>query len=259
MDLNLTNKVVLVTGAGQGIGKCVAEKFAALGGAVAVNDINNQKVEEMVNDIQNQGGIAVAATADITLRNSVKEMFKKVRRQLGSIDILVNNAGLWIPKSFFKLDDDTWDQTFCVNLKGMFLCSQLAALDMKRKSFGRIINVASVAAKIPFPDSIHYGAAKSGVLHFTRSIALLLAPDGITVNAVAPGTTQTQMFDIFVNGRPERVQQTIQGNAGKFLPDIPKGRIATVEDQAALVLFLASDDADHITGQSIFVDGGQSL
>jgi NAD(P)-dependent dehydrogenase (short-subunit alcohol dehydrogenase family) len=256
---SLNKKIVLITGAGQGIGKATAMAFAAQGSLVAVNDIDADSVQDTVKEIQSAGGNTVSAVADISVRQEVTRMLDEIRESLGPVEILVNNAGLWLPKSFFDLDDATWDRTFAVNLKGMFICSQLAAKTMWERKCGRIINLASISSKVPFPDSVHYGTAKAGVVQFTRSLALLLAPKGITVNAIAPGSTQTEMLDMFVQGRPDRLQNVLQGNAERHLPGIPMGCVASPEDQAAMILFLASNAAAHITGQTIFIDGGQSL
>lgn len=257
--MSFVGRTVLITGAGGGIGKTTAQAFAKSGASVAINDIDRSKAENTVEEIKREGGEAIPAFADITSKQDVLNMVSQVEKNLGDIDILVNNAGIFSPKSFFELDESTWDKTFSVNLKGIFLCTQRVSESMVKRKQGRIINLASVAALVPFPHYIHYCASKAGVIQFTRVLAMILAPHGITVNAVAPGSTETAMLERMVRGKPERLKSIIQGKAEEFLPGIPLGRVATPQDQSSMILFLASVEAAHITGQTIYVDGGQSL
>lgn len=254
------NRVVLITGAGRGIGKTTAERFAGEGAKVAVNDLDGGRAGTAAGEILEKGGKAMAFPADITDRNQVRDLVDQVKKTFGTIHILINNAGFFDPADFFDLDDKNWDKTFSVNVKGMFLCSQMVAGLMKEKGFGRIINLASVAAKVPFPTFLPYCASKAAAVQFTRVLSLVLAPYGITVNAVAPGSTdETVMLAQSLDGAMEKKQAVIKGSAGRFLIGIPLGKLAQAEDQASMILYLASDQAHHITGQVIYVDGGQSI
>ena len=186
-------------------------------------------------------------------------MVDQIKKEYGTIHILVNNAGIFIPMDFFDLDEETWDKTFSVNVKGIFLCSQAVSPLMIEQNYGRMINLSSIQAKIPSPKYMHYCSAKASVIHLTRVLALILAPHKITVNAIAPGPTGTEMLDEIIKGDPQMERLIIEGDARQFRIGIPMGRIATPEDQAKAILLLASDAASHITGQTIHVDGGQSI
>ncbi len=253
------NRVVLITGAGRGIGKVTAESFARAGASVVVNDIDERYAERTRDDIIREGGRAIAVHADITVKSQVEEMIAEAQKAYGSIHILVNNAGIFSPMDFFDLDEETWDRTFSINLKGMFFCSQLISKMMIEKRYGRIINLASILAKIPFKRYVHYCASKAAVIQFTKALALVLSEYGITVNAVAPGPTYTDMLNEVIKGDPNMERIIIQGDAEQFRIGIPLRRIAEPEDQASMIRFLASEEARHITGQLIYVDGGLSI
>lgn len=253
------NRVVLITGAGRGIGRVTAQSFARAGASVVVNDIDGKYAERTRDDIIGEGGRAIAVHADITVKSQVKDMIAEAQKAYGSIHILVNNAGIFSPMDFFDLDEETWDRTFSINLKGMFFCSQLISKMMMENRYGRIINLASILAKIPFKRYVHYCASKAAVIQFTKALALVLSEYGITVNAVAPGPTYTDMLNEVIKGDPNMERIIIQGDAEQFRIGIPLRRIAEPEDQASMIRFLASEEARHITGQLIYVDGGLSI
>jgi NAD(P)-dependent dehydrogenase (short-subunit alcohol dehydrogenase family) len=259
MAMDFEDKIVLITGAGKGIGEATAKSFASQGAVVVINDLDEAAAKKVSESIIQEGGRAMSVCADITRRDQVYGMVDRIERTYETIHILVNNAGVFIPKDFFDLDDETWDKTFSVNVKGMFLCSQAVSPLMIHQNYGRIINLSSIQAKIPSTRYMHYCSAKASVIHFTRVLALILAPNKITVNAVAPGPTGTEMLDEIIRGDPQMERLIIEGDARQFRIGIPLGRIATPEDQAKTVLFLASEAAGHITGQTIHVDGGQSV
>jgi NAD(P)-dependent dehydrogenase (short-subunit alcohol dehydrogenase family) len=257
--MRFEDKVVLITGAGRGIGEATAKAFSREGAVVVINDLDEATAGKVSEAIVREGGKSVAICADITSKGQVLQMVDQVARECGSIHVLVNNAGLFIPMDFFDLDEETWDKTFSVNVKGMFLCSQAVSPMMIKQSHGRIINLASIQAKIPSARYMHYCASKASVLHFTRVLALILARHKITVNAIAPGPTGTEMLDAVMKGDPGMERLIIEGDAQQFRIGIPMGRIAAPEDQAKAILFLASEAAGHITGQTLHVDGGQSI
>jgi len=252
-------RVVLITGAGRGIGKVTAQGFARTGASVVINDIDEKYAERTRDDIIGEGGRAIAVHADITVKSQVEEMIAEAQKAYGSIHILVNNAGIFSPMDFFDLDEETWDRTFSINMKGMFFCSQLVSKIMVENRYGRIINLASILAKVPFKRYVHYCASKAAVIQFTKALALVLSEYGITVNAVAPGPTYTDMLNEVIKGDPNMEKIIIHGDAGQFRIGIPLRRIAEPEDQASMIRFLASEEARHITGQLIYVDGGLSI
>jgi len=253
------NRVVLITGAGRGIGKVTAQGFARAGASVIINDIDEKSAKSTRDDIIGEGGRAISIHADITVKSQVEEMIAEAQKVFGSIHILVNNAGIFSPMGFFDLDEETWDRTFSINMKGMFFCSQIVSKIMIENRYGRIINLASILAKIPFKKYVHYCASKAAVIQFTRALALVLSEYGITVNAVAPGATYTDMLNEVIKGDPNMEGIIIQGDAAQFRIGIPLRRIAQPEDQASMIRFLASEEARHITGQLIYVDGGLSI
>ena len=257
--MSFENRVVLITGAGRGIGKVTAQGFARAGASVIVNDIDEKSAKTTRDDIIGEGGRAIAIPTDITIKNQVEEMIAEARKVFGNIHILVNNAGIFSPMDFFDLDEETWDRTYSINMKGMFFCSQIVSKIMMENRYGRIINLASILAKIPFKKYVHYCSSKAAVVQFTRALALVLSEYGITVNAVAPGATYTDMLNEVIKGDPDMERMIIQGDAAQFRIGIPLRRIAQPEDQASMIRFLASEEARHITGQLIYVDGGLSI
>jgi 3-oxoacyl-[acyl-carrier protein] reductase len=238
----LNNRIALVTGGSRGIGKAIALALANAGVGVAVN--YRERAEEaasVVDAIHRIGGHAVAIAADVSAAGSVQSMISTVEEQLGPIDILVNNAGIAITRGLDDITEEDFDRTMAVNLKSAFLCTQAVLPHMRARRWGRIINISSIAARIGArSSSVAYGAAKAGLEGLTRAYALRLAPEGVTVNAVAPGLIDTEM------GKPLIEAGVAAG--------IPVGRVGTGDDIAQTVMLLVQNA--FITGQTIAVNGG---
>ena len=249
--MQCTGKVVLVTGAQQGIGRAMAVEFAAAGADIAVNWLDNQDAAEQVADqVRGCGRRAILVKADVARIEQVRSMVSAAQDALGPIDVLVNNAGVFPRVPFLEMTENDWDYVLDVNLKGSCFCAQSVAKAMV--SAGRpgvIINLTSGAAFRSSPRGVHYVASKGGVLSMTRAMALELAPYRIRVNAIAPGLTDTA--------------QPRYGSSEAELADmaraIPLGRMARPEDIARAAIFLASDSAGFVTGQTLHVNGGSYL
>jgi len=246
--MRLKDKVVIVTGAGQGIGKGIALSLAKEGAKVVVSDIT-EKTNEVVKEIQDSGGEAIAAKLDVTNPKDAEGVAKLAIEKFGRIDILVNNAGIYPMKSFPELTEQEWDKVLSINLKGTFNCTKAVVPKMIEQKSGNIINIASIAgAVIGYQTLVHYSASKAGVLGFTRSAALDLAQYKIRVNAIAPGAVNTPGTKSVGEEAMKQVEQTI-----------PLKRLGQPEDIANLVVFLASEDSSYITGQMIVIDGGLTI
>jgi len=246
---DLTGKKALVTGGSRGIGRGICLALAKQGAEVAVNYRSNQaEAEAVVSEIKAIGREAFAIQADVSSAESVAKMFAEIKNRWGKLDILVNNAGIVKFANFEEVTEEDWDQILAVNLKGQFLCAK-EALKLMGPG-GKIINIASIASGgvgIGFRQIAHYTASKGGVVALTENMALELAPKGINVNAIAPGVIETDMTkDLMVDEKSK---------AG-LLARIPKGRFGKPEDIGAAAAFLASDEADYITGAVLYVDGG---
>jgi NAD(P)-dependent dehydrogenase (short-subunit alcohol dehydrogenase family) len=236
--MRFTNQVVVVTGAGHGIGRAVAERFASEGARVVVNDLHQARADEVAGAI---GGIAIAA--DVSSKAQVDAMFDRVLAELGPIDVLVNNAGdIYAARHFLEGDEAWWDHLLDVNLKGAYLCGHRAAQAMARRGRGVILHMSSGGATRAHRGNVAYDASKGGIEAMTRAMALDLAPYGVRVNAIVPGLIRT--YDISDEAAVER---------GKV---VPMGRLGTPEDLAGPTVFLATDDARYITGACLVVDGG---
>lgn len=237
------NKVVIVTGAASGIGRAIARRFGSEGAQVIVNDVNTAAAETAARTIIADGGSALAVTADVSDKSQVDRLFDTTLERFGTVDVLVNNAGLVnVERHFLEGDEAWWDRVLSVNLKGVFLCSLRAAHIMARHHHGVIINMSSGGASHSHRGMAAYDAAKGGIEALTRATALDLAPYGIRVNALVPGSIDTQGMS------PETKQE--RGIT------IPLGRVGEPEDLAGPAAFLASEDANYITGHLIVVDGG---
>jgi 3-oxoacyl-[acyl-carrier protein] reductase len=237
------NKVVLVTGAAHGIGRAIALRFGSEGGQVIVNDVNVQGVEDTVQAITANGGSATAGIADVSDKSQVDRLFDTVLERFGTVDVLVNNAGLInVERHFLEADEAWWDRVLAVNLKSVFLCSFRAAHVMARRRQGVIINMSSGGATRSHRGMAAYDASKGGIEALTRAMALDLAPYGIRVNALVPGSIDTQGMN------PEIKQE--RGVT------IPLGRVGESEELAGPAVFLASEDASYVTGHILVVDGG---
>ena len=243
MHQRFANTIVLVTGAGHGIGRAIALRFASEGAQVIVNDVNTAGVEATVQQIISNGGLAVPGAADVSSKEQVDRLFDDVLQRFGTIDVLVNNAGLINgERHFLEADEAWWDRVLAVNLKGVFLCSLRAAQVMARHHKGVIINMSSGGASHAHRGMAAYDASKGGIEALTRAMALDLAPYGIRVNALVPGAIDTQGMN------PE-----VKRERGKT---VPLGRMGEAEELAGPAAFLASDDASYITGHILWVDGG---
>lgn len=245
----LKDKVVVVTGASRGIGKAIALGMAREGAQVAGIARTQEAIEAMAREITQAGGRALGLVADVSQRSLVEEAFERIEGEFGRVDVLVNNAGVVVQKPFLELTDEDWDYTINTNLKGYFICGQVAARRMAANGGGAIVNISSIRAERMTALVAPYAASKGGINSLTRAMALGLAPYRIRVNAIAPGTVKTELTAYrFAN--PETVQRAVAA--------IPIGRIGEPQDIVGAAVFLASDEASFITGAVLVLDGGKS-
>jgi meso-butanediol dehydrogenase/(S,S)-butanediol dehydrogenase/diacetyl reductase len=252
-------KVVVITGASRGIGEGIALRFAEEGANVVVA-ANEDRVNDVVKKIEAMGRKALPYVLDVTKIDEVRALYAKTMEVFGRVDVSIQNAGVITIKNFDKLTEQEWDLVMDVNTKGVFLCCQEAAKIMVKQGSGKLINTASGQSREGFIYTPHYAASKMGVMGITQSLAKELAPFGITVNAFAPGIIYSEMWDY-----NDRVWGQMLGDyapgelMAEWVSGIPMGRAGQPEDVAGLVAFLASADADYITGQTINIDGGMAM
>jgi 3-oxoacyl-[acyl-carrier protein] reductase len=246
MTKEFEGKVALVTGASRGIGRGIAIKLASLGAKVIMNYVHHdEEARQALSQILELGGEAELKKADVSDSTAVKTMFSEIKSRWGKVDILVNNAGITRDTFLLRMPDNDWDAVINTNLRGTYLCTKMALRSMIEQSWGRIINITSLAGLVGNAGQSNYSAAKAGIIAFTKSVAREVAPLNITVNAIAPGFILTDM----TNGLPQETKDFI-------LTRIPLKRFGTPEDVANLAAFLASEQASYITAQVIGVDGG---
>jgi 3-oxoacyl-[acyl-carrier protein] reductase len=245
---SLKNKVALVTGASQGIGRDTALALAEVGAKVAVAARSEEKLAALVADIATAGGTAFAVKMDVADGEQVKAGFKQVLEKFGRLDILVNNAAITRDGLAMRMKADDWEAVLRTNLTGAHLCIQQALPTMMKARAGRIINISSIVAQSGNAGQANYVAAKAGIIGLTKAIAIEIASRNITVNAVAPGFIETPMTE----GLPDKVKEELKTR-------IPLGRMGSARDVASAIVFLASDEAAYITGHVLNVNGGMHL
>lgn len=248
----LKNKIALVTGARQGMGRAHALALAGQGAKVVVTNKNIEGCQVVVDEIISNGGEAVCFAMDVTNQAEVNQVFNEVIKKYGRLDILVNNAGIFVPKSALEITEEEWDTMLNINLRGQFFCAQRAAKEMMKNKWGRIINISSIASGgvgIGFSGAAHYAASKGGVIGMTETLATEWAEYGINVNSIAPGAIDTPMI------REEGKELGKEINE-EIMLRVPLKRIGRPEEVSAMVVFLASEKASYITGSTFYVDGG---
>jgi 3-oxoacyl-[acyl-carrier protein] reductase len=245
----LAKKVALITGASKGIGRAIAIEMAQEGADIIVNYNHSQeKADEVARAIEALGRRALVLKADVSRATDVEEMRRQVIQEFGGIDVLVNNAGTHYHLKSWEMDYNEWSRVIGVNLDGVFLCSKTFSPEMRARKRGRIINISSIIGFIGTDHEAHYAASKAAVVGLTKSLALELAPYKITVNAIAPGWIETDM----TSGATEDEKK-------KALEFIPIGRFGLPEDIAHGAVFLASEHASYITGQTLHINGGEAM
>lgn len=245
----LEGKVAVITGASRGIGRAIALKLAEEGAKVVVNYSGSQaKAEEVVAMIQENGGEAIAVQASVSQTEEVTALMDAAVKKYGSLDILVNNAGITRDNLIMRMKEDEWDDVLNTNLKGVFLCTKAVTRQMMKQRAGRIINISSIVGVAGNAGQANYVAAKAGVIGLTKTTAKELASRNILVNAIAPGFIETEMTEQL----PEDIKQGM-------LTQIPLAKLGQPEDIAKAVAFLASEDANYMTGQTLYIDGGMVM
>ena len=248
MKFNLNNKIAIVTGASQGIGKIIAFELAKSGAHVACISRNKKAIESIVEEITINGGKASSFPCDISDSDTLSEIITEIIKENSRIDILVNNAGITKDSLLMRMSIEQWDDVINTNLKGAFHCTKAVVRYMMKNKFGRIINITSIVGLTGNAGQANYAASKAGLIGMTKSIAKEVASRGITANCIAPGWIETSMT--------EKLSGEVKN---EFLSHIPVGRIGLPDDIANAVIFLASDEAGYITGQTITVDGGRII
>jgi NAD(P)-dependent dehydrogenase (short-subunit alcohol dehydrogenase family) len=248
MPGRLENKVALVTGGGQGIGRAIAEAFSREGADVAIAEINAVTGQDAAQAIQSEGRRCLYVACDVAKKADIDRMVACVIEHFGRIDILVNNAGIHIAQPFLEVTEEVYDRTLDTNLKSQFFCAQAVARHMVARRRGKIINISSVSAEIADPGASHYCVGKGGTRMLTRAAALELAPHNIQVNSIAPGTIKTAL--------PWYDTEECVEYCKKF---VPAGRFAMPHEVTGAAVFLASDESDYVTGSSVTIDGGLTV
>ena len=247
--MDLSNRVAIVTGSARGIGKAIALKLADAGATVVVNDVGDAaQINGVVDAIKAMKRNALAIIADVSSADDVNRLVAETMSAFGHIDILVNNAGITRDQLLMRMSDEDWDKVLNVDLKSVFLCSRAVIRHMLKQRWGRIISISSITGMMGNPGQANYAAAKAGIIGLMRTIAKEVASRGITANAIAPGLIDTAMS-----------QQVPPEALAEIKQRIPLGYAGTPQDVAAVVAFLASEEARYITGQVIGVDGGMSI
>ena len=246
-------KTAIVTGAGSGIGRAIAQRLAEDGLAVAVLDLDDRSAEQVADEIRQKGGEAIAlGSVDVSERSQVDDAVGRVRKALGPVLVLINNAGVTGFKEFLKITDDRWDRIMQVNLNGPFYCTQAVLPDMVDAGWGRVVNISSSSAQSGQPYMVHYVTSKAGLIGFTKALALEVGPKGITVNTIPPGFIDTPML------RTSEERGVLGGTVEHHAGQTPVRRAGRPEDIAAACSFLVSEDAGYITGQVLGVNGGRN-
>lgn len=246
--MNLNGKIALITGGAQGIGQVIGEELARLGAHVVLGDVNGEGARKTADGIKDSGGSAEGVKLDVTSIEDVQEVFKWIVKEHGRLDILVNNAGITRDGLLMRLKEKDWDLVLSVNLKGSFLCTQMAIKQMMKQKSGAIVNIASIVGLIGNFGQANYSASKAGMIALTKTAARESGSRGIRVNAIAPGFIDTEMTRCL----DAKVQE-------KLIEQIPMSKLGQPGDIADCVAFLVSDRAQYITGQVIGVNGGMLM
>ena len=246
--MNVSGRVAIVTGGGQGIGKSIAEKLGSYGADVVVVDVNLEKAQAVADSIKSMGRRTMALKVDVTSLKECEEMAEKVFKELEAIHIVVNNAGITRDGLILRMTEEDWDAVINVNLKGAFNCTKASLKYMTKARWGRIVNIASVVGVMGNAGQANYAASKAGLIGLTKTVAREFASRNITCNAVAPGFIETAMTDALT----DKVKE-------ELLAKIPLGRLGGAADVANGVLFLASNAASYITGHTLNINGGMAM
>lgn len=251
--MRLHNKVAVITGSGSGIGKAAAEVFASQGAKIAVVDINEEKLNQTVQELQQQGFVAMGICCDLSNEDKVKDLIASVIQRFGGIDILFNNAGTILPKGIEEIEGHEWNRIFDVNVKSMFLTIKYGLAYLKA-SKGCIVNMGSMTGVVGQQFNPAYSATKGAVIALTKALAIDLAPHGVRVNSISPAGVKTPLLADWLQLQENPEQAGLAQDRSHLL-----GRTATPNEIANVALFLASDDSSFVTGENIVVDGGATI